>query len=113
MAERPLDAFVDGLIVNVSAYGCTLRFSESISEEPHANLQRSEREGSGHVPSEHVATLRMTPEFLKGVIFVMYQHVRDYERSIGGKIPLPSELLEGAREGAGGASQEQWDEFWK
>ena len=113
MAERPLDAFVDGLIVNVSAYGCTLRFSESIFEEPRVTLERAEREGGGHLPSEHVATLRMTPEFLKGVIFVIYRHVRDYEQSIGSKIPLPPELLEGAREGAGGASQEQWDEFWK
>jgi hypothetical protein len=113
MAEKVADVFADGLMVNVSAYGCTLRFSQSISEEPNVIAERAEREGGGHLPSEHVATIRMTPEFLKGLIFVMYRHVRDYEQSIGGKIPIPAELIEGAREGAVGASQEQWDEFWK
>lgn len=113
MVERPVDAFVDGMVVTVSAYGCTIRFSQSISEEPGVIAERAEREGTGKLPSEHVATIRMTPEFLKGVIFVMYQHLREYEQAIGGKIPLPPELVEGAREGAEGASQEQWDEFWK
>lgn len=110
MVEKVVDVFVDGLMVTVSAYGCTLRFSQSIAVD-FAAVSRVD-EGAP-VPSEHVATLRMTPEFIKGVVFVMYQHVVQYERSVGGKIPLPPELIEGATEGAAGATLEQWDQFWK
>jgi hypothetical protein len=102
MAEKVVDVFVDGLMVTVSAYGCIAVDLSVISQVD---------EGAA-VPNEHVATLRMTPEFIKGVIFVMYQHVVQYEQSIGGKIPLPPELIEGATQGAPG-TREQWDQFWR
>jgi hypothetical protein len=114
MAEKVADVFVDGMTIIVSAYGCTVRFLQSISEDPSALAGQAEAAPeAAPMPSAHVVTIRMTPEFLKGVVFVMHQHVRDYEQSVGGKIPIPADLVDGARQGAAGATQEQWDEFWK
>ena len=105
MAE-PIDVFVDAMHIAVMGFGSTLQFAVS-KPVPMSGPQPP---GSMPLPSDRVATIRMTPEFLKGMAFLLREHVLLYERNSGFKIELPKELMANI---LSGTSIDRWKRCWE
>jgi hypothetical protein len=100
----PADVFADGFNVQVAALGCVMHFTLSIPNAPPA------ADPGALLPSEPVAIVRVTPEFLKGMVFLLRENIRRYEQSAGFKIKLPPEIM---RVVLVGSNQQTWDRIWE
>ena len=101
----PVDIFADGLNVQVGALGCVMHFRLSIPgaapnpDDPRALL-----------PSQPVVVVRVTPEFLKCMTFLLRENIRRYEQAGAFKIEIPPEIMRSVLEGS---DQETWNRIWE
>jgi len=93
-----IDVFADQVGVNLGPFGCALNFAVS------AALPTP---GGGVSPGQPVATVRMSLEHLKVMVFLLRRQVKDFERGASIEIPVPQELLNQLRVG-----REDWNECW-
>lgn len=96
-----VDISADGLQVFLGSYGCALHFTLSTEESqkvaaPDQNLQGT-----------RVATVRVTPEFIKGMVFFLRDRVVRYEAE-NGPIVMSPRLLERLV----GEQRASWDRLW-
>ena len=95
----PIDVYVDQFQVSTGPYGSTLNFLISEPTPP----------APGSSPkNERLATIRMSLEHLKAMIFVLRNQVKLHERQTGTTIQLPIQVLNSL-----GISPEDWDSFWR
>lgn len=104
MPSEPVDLFADGFQIFVGGFGSAIHFQLSeadhhVGATPPGQL----------LPSRRVATVRMTPEMLKGLAFLIHQQVNVYERT-NPRIELPADSMQ--RMAAAGITAEQWHHFW-
>ena len=106
MPTEPVDLFADAFQVNVFPFSSKLTFSLSSAE------LRPDQVAPGELlPTTRIATIRMTPELMKGLVFLAHQEILKYEREGGARIQLPKDVM--ARiQTTTGKTQEQWDRFW-
>ncbi len=98
MAES-VDKYVDQFHINMGIYGCALNFLLSTSTPP----------APGTPPhSEPVATIRMSLEHLKLMIFILHRQVEQFERQMKISIPIPLGALVSLQ-----IRQEDWQTFWQ
>ena len=102
MAEAA-DVFADGLTMFVGTYGCALHFLLS-TEESHKITPADQLLGGSRV-----ATVRMSPQFAKSMVFYIREHIRKYE-SENGEITIPDRDLKRLIVGEG--QQQSWDRIW-
>src|SRR5437016_12509703 len=102
MAETS-DIFADGVRTFVGAYGCALHFWLSTSDAHFSTPAET------NLPSERVATIRMTPELMKSLAWMLYRQIKLYEEPYQLEVELPSNLMVSALEGTDRAA---WDRFW-
>lgn len=101
---EPMDLFSDALHVYMGPFGCAIHYSLS---EAQAHFTSD----PGVVfSSNRVATVRMTPELMKGLAWILYHEVKKYENQ-GVRIELPPPYVDGALRSAG-VDREYWDRFW-
>ena len=103
MAE-PVDLFADGFHVSVLPLGCILTFSRArlpLEPDPETKL----------FATEPVAAIRVTPEFLRGVTFLIRNQILQYERSSNIRIELPQWMMETMI--LTGTDQANWDRCWE
>jgi hypothetical protein len=100
-ALEPVDVFADGLSVFMGTYGCALHFSLS-TEESHKTTPPNQI-----LSGPRIATIRVTAEFAKSMVFYLRQHVRRYE-SENGEIVIPPPALQRLV----GEEQQSWDQLW-
>lgn len=105
----PIDVFADAVHVNVMAFGCTVQFAVSRSVSMQTGSEQSAAEAPPFIATDHVATIRVTPEFLKGFAFLIREQVLRYEANSGFKIELPPDLMTALTASTG---REQWDRVW-
>jgi hypothetical protein len=96
-----VDIFADGLQVFLGAYGCALHFTVSTEESQKATSPDQTLQGT------RVATVRITPEFAKGMVFFLRDRVLRYEAE-NGTINMPPKVLERLV----GEQQASWDRLW-
>lgn len=102
MGTEPADIFADAFKIFVGGFGSSLHFFLSDPDQ--------EATPGGLLPSNRVATIRLTPELLKGLTFLLYRQVVMYE-SANPRIELQPDAM--ARVFAGsGIDREKWDRFW-
>ena len=102
MLNEPVDIYADGFKILVNGFGSSINFHLSDAEQtevPAGELFASHR----------VATIRMTPEMLKGLAFLLYQQVLLYERE-NPRVELPANAMK--RMAEGGITRETWERFW-
>jgi hypothetical protein len=97
MADAPVDVYTDQVGLNIGPFGCTLNFSVS----PQVQMP------GGGVAGTPVATLRMSLEHLKLMVFMLRRQLVKYEQDNGVRIPIPREVLSTLRIGL-----EDWQECW-
>jgi len=102
MAEA-IDVFADTIRFNVAAYGCALHFAVS---RPTLDLVPP----GAPIPMDRVATVRLTPEFLKGIVFLLREHIVQYEKTAGAPITIPFEMLNQILQGT---TLERWTRCWE
>lgn len=105
MPTEPVDIFADAFRVYVGAFGCMLTFSLS-----NADQQAVTPPGTT-LPSDRVATIRLAPELLKGMAFMLRQQIIAYEREEG-KIVMPEKYI-AAAVALVGADSEAWNRCWE
>lgn len=103
-----IDVFADAVHINVMAFGCTLQFAVSKPVPMAPPLPAPP--APTPLPADRVATIRLTPELLKGLAFLLREQVLQYERNAHLKIEIPPELMGGLLAGTG---RERWDRFWE
>ncbi|HEY7533893.1 MAG TPA: hypothetical protein VH681_14050 [Nitrospiraceae bacterium] len=97
MSDVP-DVYTDQFQVNLGTFGCTINFqlSGAIPAAP------------GAIPQiERVATVRMSLEHLKALVFIMHRQLAAYESQAHVSIGLPVEVLRAMQ-----IRQEDWEAFW-
>ena len=96
---EPVDIYSDQFQINTSPYGCTLNFLVSSAMPPAPGaVQQVDR----------LATVRMSLEHLKMMIYILHRQVQSYEQQTGTRIPIPAQVLNGLQIG-----REDWDSFWE
>ena len=103
-----VDLFADAVHINVMAYGCTLQFGLS-RPVPMAVPTPPPTEATP-LPTDRLATIRLSPELLKGLAFLLREHVLRYERNANVRIELPPELLASI---LAGSNRERWNDCWE
>lgn len=106
MAE-PIDVFVDTVHINVLPLGCTLQFGLT---KPAPMVLTQPGVQPPPLTSDRVATIRLTTELLKGMAFLLREHVLQYEKTSGFKVQLPPDLMANALVGT---TRERWDRCWE
>jgi hypothetical protein len=97
MAETP-DVYSDQFQVHLGPYGSTINFQ----------LSGATPVAPGAPPQiERVATVRLSLEHLKAMVFILHRHLVAYETQAHLSISLPTEVL-----GAMQIRQEDWEAFW-
>jgi len=97
MAEVP-DVYTDQFQVNLGTFGCTINFQ----------LSGATPVVPGALPQiERVATIRMSLEHLKAMVFIMHRQLAAYEAQAHVAIALPVEVLRAMQ-----IRQEDWEAFW-
>jgi hypothetical protein len=84
----------------MGTFGCALNFYATTEQEHRAQGTDQVLDGI------HVATIRMSPEFIKGMVFYLYKRVRQYEQD--GPINLSETTLQRLTEG----DRAGWDRLW-
>lgn len=103
MAEA-IDSAADTLRINIAALGCSLQFG--LSQPQMIDDQQPP------LPVERVAIIRVTPEFAKGMAFLLREQVFQYEKSIGMKLPVPQDLF-GSGLTLTGDTLARWNRCWE
>lgn len=98
MAEAS-DVYADQVGVNLGPFGCALNFGVS---PPLPSP------GGAAAPGQPVATIRMSLEHLKLMVFLLRRQVKEFERGAAIEIPIPPEILNQLRIG-----REDWNECWQ
>jgi hypothetical protein len=98
MAES-IDAYADQVGVNLGPFGCALNFAASPALPSP---------GGAPTPGQSVATIRMSLEHLKLMVFLLRRQVKEFERNAAVQIPIPPEILNQLRIG-----REDWNECWE
>ena len=93
-----VDVYSDQMGMTLGPFGCAINFSQSLAVPPSSGVI-----GAGHP----VATVRMSLEHLKVMIFLLRRQVSQYERERGIKVPIPLEVLNQLHIGP-----EDWREVW-
>jgi hypothetical protein len=107
MAAESIDVFADAVHISVMAFGCTLQFGLSRPVPMGGSPELTE---SAQLPSDRLATVRMTPELLKAFAFLLREHVLNYEKTANLRIDLPPDLM---RPALLGSSLERWNNCWE
>jgi len=97
MAEVP-DVYSDQFQLNLTPFGCTINFQLS-GPSPAAP--------GSPPPLERVATIRMSLEHLKALVFVLHKQMGAYESQTHLSVGLPVEVLRMMQ-----IRQEDWEAFW-
>ena len=95
---EPIDVYADSFTVTTGAYGAALSYSLSPAHPSQASP----------TPPERVATVRMSLEHLKTMIYVARRQVTQYEQGTGIQVRVPTQVLSGLQ-----IALEDWDAFWK
>ena len=99
---EPIDVFADAFRVQIMPFGCTLTFSVSSPEQPTmADPQQL-------LPTTRIVTVRLTPELIKGMAFMLREQVVMYEKANKVRIDVPPANLEVA-----GVNMQNWNRFWE
>jgi len=98
MAE-PLDFYADGFQIMTTAYGITLNLVRSGSSPPRPGTMQQ---------SESLATVRMSLEHLKLMIFVLHRQLHQHETEYSVAVQLPASVLNSMQIGP-----EDWEKFWR
>ena len=98
MTEVP-DVYADQFQVNLGTFGCTINFQ----------LSGATPVAPGAPPQvDRVATIRMSLEHLKAMVFIMHRQLAGYEAQAHVEIGLPVEVLRALQ-----IRQEDWEAFWR
>jgi hypothetical protein len=110
MAEQ-VDLFVDGFRVNVMPFGCTLVFTLS-HPQPESQGLVAPLPGTTTpvLPSDRVATIRMTPALMKGMAFILRNQLARFEQTSHTTIELPQDAMPSV---LAGTDQAAWERFWE
>ena len=97
MTDAP-DVYSDQFQLNLTPFGCTINFQLSGSSPvaPGSPLQL-----------ERVATIRMSLEHLKALVFILRKQLGAYEAQAQLSVGLPAEVLRAMQ-----IRQEDWEAFW-
>jgi len=98
---EPIDVFADAFKVQMMPFGCTLTFSVSSPDQPTMTDPKQ------LLSSTRVVTMRLTPELIKGMAFILREQVVLYEKTHKVLIDVPADNLKLA-----GLSLENWNRFW-
>ena len=104
--SEPVDIFADAIHINMMAFGCTLQFGRS---EPVPMAMVAESIPDSILPTERLATIRLTPELMKAMTFLLHRHIVRYEEYNKRKIELPANLMARVLTGS---TRELWDTLW-
>jgi hypothetical protein len=97
--SEPVDVYADQFQVTTAMYGCTVNFMRTSPTPP----------APGTAPQvERLATVRMSLEHLKVMVFILYRQMRQHEAQTGTTIPIPAQVLNGLQVGL-----EDWERFWR
>lgn len=97
--SEPVDVYSDQLQVTTAVFGCTINFMRSNPTPP----------APGTAPQiERLATVRMSLEHLKVMVFILHRQMRVHEDQTGISIPIPPQVLNGLQVGL-----EDWEKFWR
>ena len=94
-----IDVYADQIGVNMGPFGCALNFAVSTPLPTPGGVA---------APGQPVATIRMSLEHLKLMVFLLRRQLKEYERAAGVQIPIPAEVLNQLRVG-----REDWNECWE
>lgn len=94
-----VDVYSDQMGMNLGPFGCVINFSQSLAVPPGGGVI-----GAG----TPVATVRMSLEHLKVMVFLLHRQVSQYERESGARVSLPMGVLNQLRIGP-----EDWQAFWE
>ncbi len=93
---EPIDVYADSFTVTTGAYGGVVSFSLSPAHPSQGSP----------IPPERVATIRMSLEHMKTMIFVMRRQLIRHERDSGVRVDVPSQVLSQLQ-----IPREDWDTF--
>jgi hypothetical protein len=97
MPEQPVDVYADQLQATFGPFGTTLNFGASLAIQT-----------AGGIPQgQPVATVRMSLEHLKVMVFLLRRQLLEYERESGIRITIPMDVLNQLRVG-----KEDWQACW-
>ena len=96
--SEPIDVYADSFTITTAAYGVALTFS----------LQQAHPSQVSPTPPERVATIRMSLEHLKTMIFIMKRQLTRHERETGIEVGIPAQVLSQLQ-----VAPEDWDSFWR
>ena len=95
---EPIDVYADSFTITAAAYGAALTFS----------LRSAHPNQASPTPPERVATIRMSLEHLKTMVYVMKRQLTQYERETGIHVGIPGQVLSQLQ-----IAPEDWDSFWR
>ena len=93
-----IDVYADQVGVNITPFGCSLNFAVTAPMPSPSGAP---------APGHPLATVRMSLEHLKLMVFLLRRQVKEFERNAGVEIPIPAEILHQLRVG-----REDWNECW-
>ena len=97
--NEPIDVYSDQFQFNLNPVGCVLNFMISDPVPP----------APGSPPkAQRVASIRMSVENLKVLVFLLQRQIRLVENQTGVKAELPIQVLNSMQ-----ISPEDWNGFWK
>lgn len=112
-AYEGADVFADQYEVSVHPFGCTLTFVSSKSRAPDDPEVVARREGQAQgLPPlplilAKVATVHLTPEHLKAIIFTSWRYITQVEAQLGHQWQVPKPIAD-----AMSIKPEEWAAFW-
>lgn len=104
MPTEPVDLFADAFRLYIGAFGCAIHFSLSDPDQQVVTAP------GAHLPDNRIATIRLTPELMKGLAFIMRRQIIAYEQSGNPRIELPPNYMSAA---LAGADLESWNRCWE
>ena len=92
------DFYADQFQVHIGPFGCSLNFQLTSTTPPPA----------GAPPQvDRVATVRMSLELLKALVFILHRQMVSYENQARLNVGLPSDILRAMQ-----IREEDWQAFW-
>jgi len=96
---EPIDVYADQFQINTGPFGSTLSFSVTSPVPP----------APGQVPAaERLASIRMSNEHLKAMVFMLRRQILMSQRQMGVDIQVSQNVLNGLSIGP-----EDWERFWR
>ena len=97
--DAPLDFYVDGFQIMLTAYGVTLNLARSGASPPRPGTTQA---------GELLTTVRMSLEHLKLMAFVLQRQLRQHETENNVAVQVPASVLNSMQIGP-----EDWEKFWR